>query len=133
MAKLVNVLNHRRESTLPCLRVELFCTPDHAQRLQMAMRLSDERELLEDKVASGRLEFKVHEKPRHLDELLEELKRSPFHILAIFDEATIHIRRRSIGQLLPMSPFCVRRQIRQDRIRKELDLEPTSDEPPFSE
>jgi Holliday junction resolvasome RuvABC ATP-dependent DNA helicase subunit len=53
--------------------------------------------------------------------------------LAIFDEATIHIRRRSLGQLLPMSPFCVRRQIRQDSIRKELDLEPTSDEPPFSE
>lgn len=133
MAKLANVLNHRREGTLPCLRVELFCTPDHAYRLQTAMRLSDERELLEDKVASGRLEFKVHEKPRHLDELLEELKRSPFHILAIFDEATIHIRRRSLGQLLPMSPFCVRRQFRQDRIRKELDLEPTSDEPPFSE
>ena len=133
MAKLVNVLNHRRESTLPCLRVELFCTPDHAHRLQMAMRLSDERELLEDKVASGRLEFRVHEKPRHLDELLEELKRSPFHILAIFDEATIHIRRQSFEQLLPMSPFCVRRQIRQDRIRKELDLVPTSDEPPFSE
>jgi Holliday junction resolvasome RuvABC ATP-dependent DNA helicase subunit len=133
MAKLVNVLNHRRENTLPCLRVELFCTPDHAHRVQTALRLSDERELLEDKVASGRLEFKVHEKPRPLNELLEAFKSSPFHILAIFDEATIHIRRRSLGQLLPMSPFCVRRQIRQDRIRREVDLEPTSDEPPFSE
>lgn len=133
MARLIGVLNRRRESTLPCLRVELFCTPDHAHRLQMAMRLSGERDLLEDKVASGRLEFKVHETPRLLSELIEEFKRSPSHILAIFDEATIHIRRRSLGQLLPMSPFCVRRQIRPDRIRKELELEPTSDEPPFSE
>jgi Holliday junction resolvasome RuvABC ATP-dependent DNA helicase subunit len=133
LARLVNVLNHRRESTLPCLSVELFCTQDHAHRLQMALRLSDERELLEDKVAAGRFQIKVHEVPLTMDDILAELRRRPVHILAIFDEATIHIRRRSLGQLLPMSPFCVRRQIRQDRIRRELELEPTSDEPPFSE
>lgn len=133
MAQLVNVLNQRRETTLPAIRVEMYCTPSHAHRIQLSMRITDERDLLEDKIASGRLQFKVHEKPKEIQEILAELKDHPVHILAIFDEASIHIRRYNVGHLLPMSPFCVRNRIIVDKMKKSLKLEPLPNEPPFSE
>mgnify|MGYP001000320493 CR=1 FL=1 len=133
MAQLVNVLNQRRETTLPAIRVEIFCTPSHAHRIQLSMRITDERDLLEDRIASGRLQFKVHEKPKEIQEILTELKDYPVHILAIFDEASIHIRRYNVGHLLPMSPFCVRNRIIVDKMKKSLKLEPLPNEPPFSE
>jgi Holliday junction resolvasome RuvABC ATP-dependent DNA helicase subunit len=83
--------------------------------------------------ASGRLEFRAHEKPRKLAELITELKAHPCHLLALFDEATIRIRRRGAGRNLPMSPFCVQHLIEFDRRENVLRLSPTSDEPPFSE
>ena len=114
--------------------IDLYATHDHGHRLQLALRLSKERELLEDKLATGRLELHIHEQPLRLaEELLPELNLRPVHVLAIFDEATIRIRRSGMGRLLPMSPFCVRQQIRFLRLEKVVQLEPTSDEPPFSE
>ncbi|MCL5068466.1 MAG: hypothetical protein M1368_08970, partial [Thaumarchaeota archaeon] len=133
LSKLVTVLNKRRKSTLPCMRVEFVFTPDHLQRLRMAQRLSTEREIIEDKIASGRLELKICENVSDLRDIIISLSKNPCHILAIYDEASVRIRRRSIGKLLPMSPFCVRRQIRTDKLRNSIELEPTSDEPPFSE
>ncbi len=133
MAKVVEILNHRRETTLYCLRIELFCSRDHTQRVQLAMRISEEQALLEDKIASHRLQYKIHETPYKIPELLERFKENPFHIVAIFDEATIEVRRRGLGQFLPMSPFCVRRQIHFDRLSNEIELESKSDESPFSD
>jgi Holliday junction resolvasome RuvABC ATP-dependent DNA helicase subunit len=134
LAKLVRVLKKRRPSTLPTLRIELFATCDHGARIQAALRFSGaERELLEDQISTGRLEFRAHEKPRKLAELLAELKAHPCHLLALFDEATIRIRRRGAGRNLPMSPFCVQHLIEFDKRENVLRLSPTSDEPPFSE
>jgi len=133
LVKIVNILKHRRKTTLPSLRVEFYCTPAHSQRIQLAMRLTDERELLEEQLANGRLQFKAHETPQNIEDLIAELKTGPFHIVAIFDEATIHIRRGGFAQLLPMSPFCVCHRIRYERFENRIHLEPTSDEPPFSE
>jgi Holliday junction resolvasome RuvABC ATP-dependent DNA helicase subunit len=134
LAKLVQVLKKRRSATLPTLRIELFATTDHGPRVQAALRFSGvERELLEDQIASGRLEFEAHEKPRKLGELLAELKARPCHVLALFDEATIRIRRRGAGRNLPMSPFCVQHHIEFDKRENVLRLVPDSDEPPFSD
>ena len=133
LTKLTKILNRRRESTLSCLRIEFFCTNHHKHRIQQALRLSNERELFEDKIASGRLVLRYHSKPFEMNDILNIFNKRPFHIIAIFDEASIYIRRRSNGQALPMSPFCVRRQIRVDRFRNTVQLEPTSDDPPFSE
>ena len=134
LAKIVSVFKQRRRETLPCLSLELYATTDHAARIQAAMRFDGGvRELLEDPIAAGRLRFRAHEKPRKLAELLVELRTHPCHILAIFDEATIRIRRRGTGRHLPMSPFCVRHEITFDRRENVLRLSPTTDEPPFSE
>ncbi len=133
LAGLVKILRDRRESTLPCLRIELYCTNNHKHRMESALRLSDIRDLLEDRIASGRLILKYHVNPYELPDLFDEMKKKPHHIIAIFDEASIYIRRRSNGQPLPMSPFCVRKQIHHDRLRNLIKLEPTVDDPPFSE
>jgi Holliday junction resolvasome RuvABC ATP-dependent DNA helicase subunit len=134
LAHIVKVLKQRRAETLPCLSLELFATPDHVARIQAALRFSgEERELLEEQISAGRLRFRAHEKPRKLPHLIAELKAHPCHLLAIFDEATIRIRRRGAGRHLPMSPFCVRHEITFDKRDNAIRLEPTSDEPPFSE
>lgn len=134
LARIVKVLKQRRTETLPCLSLELFATPDHVARIQAALRFSGpERELLEEQISAGRLRFRAHEKPCKLAELIAELKVRPCHLLAIFDEATIRIRRRGAGRNLPMSPFCVRHEITFDKRDNAIRLEPTSDEPPFSE
>src|SRR5439155_25208256 len=93
----------------------------------------EERELLEDQIAAGRLQFHAHEKMQKLPALIAKLKKRPCHILGIFDEATIRIRRRGAGRNLPMSPFCVRHEITFDKRDNVIRLEPTTDEPPFSE
>ena len=109
LARIVKVLKQRRVETLPCLSLELFATPNHVARIQAALRFSgEEREFLEEQISAGRLRFRAHEKPRKLPELIAELKTRPCHVLAIFDEASIRIRRRGAGRHLPMSPFCVR-------------------------
>lgn len=134
LARIVGVLKQRRSETLPCLSLELFATPDHVARIQAALRFSgEERELLEEQISAGRLKFRAHEKPRKLAELIAELKAHPCHLLAIFDEATIRIRRRGAGRNLPMSPFCVRHEITFDKRDNAVRLSPTTDEPPFSE
>jgi Holliday junction resolvasome RuvABC ATP-dependent DNA helicase subunit len=134
LARLVGVLKQRRPETLPCLNLELFATPDHVARIQAALRFSgEERELLEEQISAGRLQFRAHEKPRKLVDLIAELKARPCHLLAIFDESTIRIRRRGAGRNLPMSPFCVRHEITFDKRDNAVRLSPTTDEPPFSE
>lgn len=134
LERIVKVLKQRRTETLPCLSLGLFATPDHVARIQAALRFSGkERELLEEQISAGRLRFRAHEKPRKLTELIAELKARPCHLLAIFDEASIRIRRRGAGRHLPMSPFCVRHEITFDILDNAIRLEPTSDEPPFSE
>lgn len=134
LARIVGVLKQRRPETLPCLSLELYATQDHVARVQTALRFSgEERELLEDQIAAGRLQFHAHEKAQKLHSLIAELKRRPCHILGIFDEATIRIRRRGAGRNLPMSPFCVRHEITFDKRDNVIRLEPTTDEPPFSE
>lgn len=138
LSTLASIFRKRRRETLPCLELEFFATvnptSNHSPRIQAALRFDDKiRELLEDLMAAGRLRFRAHEKPRKLSELLKELRAAPCHLLALFDEATIRIRRRGAGRYLPMSPFCVRHEIAYDRRENTLRLSPTTDEPPFSE
>lgn len=132
LARIVGVL--KRPEILPSLSLELFSTPDHVARIQAALRFSgEERDLLEEQISAGRLLFRAHEKPCKLADLIVQLKERPCHLLAIFDEATIRIRHRGAGRNLPMSPFCVRQEITFDKRDNAIRLQPTTDEPPFSE
>ena len=63
----------------------------------------------------------------------EVLSRRPQHLVAIFDESAISVRRRRVERLLPMSPFCVRNEIVVDRMLGDISLSPHPGEPPFSD
>jgi len=90
--------------------------------------------VIEDRLTGGRLELQVHEKPKPMSELVREFAARPFHLVIVFDEAGVSIRRHGMtSRLLPMSPFCVRKTIRYDEHRNVLRLVPSTDDPPFAD
>jgi Holliday junction resolvasome RuvABC ATP-dependent DNA helicase subunit len=134
--ELSKILNERRESTLPAMRIELFSTTAPAVRGRAAQAMafsSDTMDLIESHLVSGRLELQIHEQPKSLKDWISYWQREPLHVLFIFDEAGVSIRRSDMGLPMPMSPFCVRKKIHYQELRGTLRLEPTTDEPPFSE
>ncbi len=134
--ELSKILSERREGTLPAMRLEMFSTtaPSVRGRAAQALAFSSETmDLIEARLASGRLQLQIHEQPKPLDEWIAHWRREPLHLLIIFDEAGVSIRRSDMGLPMPMSPFCVRKVIRYQELRGTLRLDPTTDEPPFSE
>jgi Holliday junction resolvasome RuvABC ATP-dependent DNA helicase subunit len=136
VVELSKILNERRASTLPAMRLELFSTtaPTVRGRAAQALAFSSETmDLIEARLVSGRLELQIHEQPRPLDQWVAHWRQEPLHVLILFDEAGVSIRRSDMGLPMPMSPFCVRKVIRYQELRGTLRLDPTTDEPPFSE
>ena len=136
VVELSKILNERRECTLPAMRLELFSTSSPAVRGRAAQAMafsSDGMDVLEARLSSGRLQLQIHEEPKMLEEWLDQWRRDPLHLLVIFDEAGVSIRRSDMGLPMPMSPFCVRKVIRYQELRGTMRLDPTTDEPPFSE
>jgi Holliday junction DNA helicase RuvB len=134
--ELSKILNERRESTLPAMRIELFSTTAPAVRGRAAQATafsSETMDLIESHLVTGRLELQIHEQPKSLKDWIVYWQHEPLHVLFIFDEAGVSIRRSDMGLPMPMSPFCVRKKIHYQELRGTLRLEPTTDEPPFSE
>ena len=115
------------------LLVEIYVTPDHEARLHGARRFSTEdRDQIEAQIANGRLELRIHDRVQPLDELLQELRKTPVHIVAVFDEATTAMRYQPCGSvLLPMSPFAIRRRISYHGISPRIELLPSDEESVF--
>lgn len=131
---LIALLDGRRRSSIPRLRVEVRGTPAQSTRLREALLFDTrEREIIEEKIAAGKLELVVDRQPKMLDGILAELRDHPAHVVAVFDEAPVSVRRGGVGRNLPMSPFCVRRKVTFRKFWNELRLEPLSGDPPFFE
>ena len=113
--------------------VEIYATPDHEARLLGARRFSTkDRDQIEEQIANGRLQLRIHDKVLPLDQLLRALRDKPVHIVAVFDEATTAMRHQPCGTtLLPMSPFAVRRHIAFQGINRRVELLPTAEESVF--
>ena len=141
LARLVKILNdprYRGGQRLSGIHVDLYATAKHANRVEAALTFTDGRyeDVVQEKVASGRLVLNIHEGPPHeatLQEIVGQIEDRPVHLVAIFDESTIHIRRRAAGRLLPMSPFCVRQDLKLDRRTATIEVHPQPGESPFSE
>ena len=131
---LLKLLDGRKRSHLPELRVEVRGTLLQATRLRNAL-LFDTRRARDNRGESSlkALELLVNREPKPLDDILGELKARPAHVVAVFDEAPVSIRRGGAGMNLPMSPFCVRRKVAFHKRWNELRLEPTAGDPPFFE
>lgn len=128
----------RRADAHRAIRIELdiFATAAHRDRLAAAMVLEGgAQDLIYEQVAAGRLEIRVSGLPANsLADLVEDgFGDRSFHVMALFDESSIEIRRRRLEGLLPMSPFCVRNEIIVDGLLGAVGLRPHPGEPPFSD
>lgn len=132
---LVKLLSRGRglPASRTALSVDIYATPDHEARLLGARRFSTaDRDQLEEHIAAGRLELRVHERIRPLGDRLRALRDNPVHIVAVFDEATTAMKHQPGGDnLLPMSPFAIRRRIELLRIHRKVELCPSLDESVF--
>ena len=101
----------------PTLLVDIYATQDHEARLAGARRFSTrDRDQIEEHIGNGRLRLRVHDRVTSLAERLHGFHDRPVHILAVFDEASTDMRQQPGGiNLLPMSPFAMRRRIAYQR------------------
>ena len=135
LTKFLGDSRHNAER-LSALDISIVATAGHHDRLVAAATLEGKaQDLVYEKVASGRLDLRVDgEAYESLDRLDQEvLRKRPQHVIAIFDESAISVRRRRIERLLPMSPFCVRNDIDVDTMLGDIALIPHPGEPPFSD
>ena len=138
LERLTKFLNERRNTPrrLPALDVTIIATAGHRDRLIAASTLEGRaQDLVYEKVSAGRLDLRVaRDSHENLGRLVrEDLSKRPQHLIAIFDESAISVRRRRVESLLPMSPFCVRNEIVVDRMLGDISLSPHPGEPPFSD
>jgi Holliday junction resolvasome RuvABC ATP-dependent DNA helicase subunit len=134
LVKLIKVLTEFRAVTMSGLYIEVFATTEHAVRLHGAKIFSDpQRDQIEEKLASGRFELLVNQSAMQFGEVRERLEARPFHIVAIFDEATVTLRRAATLMAYPMSPFAVRREIKYQQLSKRFELVPVCTDPPFQD
>ena len=130
--RLLDALQPPRGENLKLL-VDVYAMPDHKTRLRDARRFpTGDRDQIEEHIRSGRLRLRVHDELLPLDERLRGFEDAPVHILAVFDEATTAMRRTPGGpNLLPMSPFAMRRRIDFRGIKKKIELQPSIEETVF--
>jgi len=131
LERLTKFLSEPRNSPdrLPALDVSIVATAGHQDRLVAAATLEGKaQDLVYEKVAAGRLDLRVdRDAHESLDKLVQDvLSVRPQHLVAIFDESSISVRRRRVERLLPMSPFCVRNEIVVDRMLGDISLSPRS-------
>lgn len=134
LMRLLNLLDARRSGFVPKLLVEVYGTLPQMARLRNALRFdTKEREIIEEKIANGRLDLRVYRAPLQMADLLQRLEDAPVHLAAVFDEAPVTVRRGGVGLRLPMSPFCVRRKVQYQKRLNEMRLEVTGGDPAFVE
>ena len=116
-----------RRAPAATLLVDIYATQNHEARLVGARRFSSEdRDQIEEHIANGRLRLRVHDRVTSLEERLRSFHEKPVHVLAVFDEATTGMRQQPGGiNLLPMSPFAMRRRIAFQGIRGQVELLPS--------
>lgn len=136
--RVVKLLEERRGATGGISRVEVdvYATNGHGDRLAAAAVLEGgAQDLIYEKVAAESLEIRVASATGGpLPELIEGgFGRRRYHVLGLFDESSIAIRKQRIDGFLRMSPFCIRNEITVDSILGEIGLRPHPGEPPFSD
>ncbi len=136
--RVVKLLDDRRGAAggIGRIEVDVYSTDGHGDRLAAAAVLEGgAQDLIYEKVAAERLEIRVASAPDGpLAQLIDSaFGRRRYHVLGLFDESSISIRKQRVDGFLRMSPFCVRNEIKVDSILGEIKLRPHPGEPPFSD
>ena len=136
--KMLNDRRYRGRQRLSAIAVSVFSTSRHRERVHDSFSsFGKTDDLIQEQIASGRIMVSVERidsaTERGWDELLACMCKRPSHIVAIFDESSIHIRRRELGMNLPMSPFCVRNDVKVDVLTGRIELRPQPGDSPFGQ
>ncbi|MFA5963739.1 MAG: AAA family ATPase [Sphingomonas sp.] len=136
--RVVKLLEDRRADAGAAGRIEIdvFATDAFGDRLAAAAVLEGgAQDLIYEKVAGESLEIRVSPATSgKLPQLIEEgFGNRRYHLLGLFDESSIAIRKQRIHGFLRMSPFCIRNEITVDSLLGEIALRPHPGEPPFSD
>jgi len=139
MVKLLKKPQYRSGERISSVQLDLYASGQHIDRLLDSLKFSKSQieDEVQEKVASDRLMIRTHEEDitpaTPLEKVVERLREKPSHLVALFDESSIELRQRTVGKILPMSPFCVRYDVRVDKFSGRITLEPQPGESPFSE
>ena len=122
-----------RRSVRAPMVVDIYATPDHEDRLLGAYQFAPgDRDQIEEHIGAGRLQLRVSDEVLPLKERLDALKERPVHVLGVFDEATTAMRHQPSGaNVLPMSPFAIRRRVTFQGLQRKVELLPSLDESVF--
>lgn len=136
--RIVKLLEERRGASggIGRIEIDVFSTDGHGDRLAAAAVLEGgAQDLIYEKVAAERLEIRVASAPDGtLPQLIDgAFGRRRYHLLGLFDESSIAIRKQRVEGFLRMSPFCIRNEIQVDSILGDIKLRPHPGEPPFSD
>lgn len=139
LVRLLNKPQYRSGQRLSSIHLDLYASGQHIDRLRDSLRFTktQREDEVQEKVAAGRLLIRSHDDEltpgTSLEKVVEQLRQRPSHIVALFDESTIELRQRTVGKMLPMSPFCVRYDVQVDKFSGGITLEPQPGVSPFSE
>jgi len=139
LVRLLKEERYRGGQRLSAIHLDLYASGQHAERLRDSLRFSStsREDEVQEKVATGRLLIRTHDRgltpATSLESIVQRLRDRPSHIVALFDESTIQLRQRTVGRVLPMSPFCIRYEVHLDQRSGRIELRPQPGESPFSE
>ncbi|MBF0178052.1 MAG: hypothetical protein HQL63_14580 [Magnetococcales bacterium] len=138
LVRLLKDPRYRSGQKLSAIHIDIYASSLHRDRLHNALRFQDSRkeDEIQEQVAAGRLHLRVHDGvpgETSLTSVVEHLRKQPCHVAAIFDESTIRLRQKTMGRILPMSPFCIRHDVQVDHRSGRIELRPQPGESPFSE
>ncbi|MEA3274116.1 MAG: AAA family ATPase [Pseudomonadota bacterium] len=139
LVKLLKKPQYRGGQRLSSIHLDLYASGQHVDRLRDSLRFTktQREDEVQEKIAADRLLIRTHDEDltpaTSLEKVVQRLRERPSHLVALFDESTIELRQRTVGRMLPMSPFCVRYDVQVDKFSGGITLEPQPGESPFSE
>ena len=134
LKEIEHFLNRFKIDRLPGLDVRLYFTEVSAARNYLSSLVTGENErVYQGFISSGRLTLQIGSGSVTLDGIIEEHKRKPVHLIALFDQSELEVRSFKLLQNhVSDSPFCITREYSYDGVIDEFRVIPVTDARLFS-
>ncbi len=127
LARMNVLLNKIRRKDLPSVHLSLYFTSTGAARNYISSMLSPENEqIYQDLIASGRMQLYLAPGDMSLKEIVMQLKETPVHILALFDQSNVQQRGFTRTVEFNTSPLCITREFKHDEFRDVITARPVT-------
>lgn len=128
LAEVARFLNKHAVQRLPSIEMHLFFTQASVSRSYLASLTSGENEsIYQEFVAIGRLNLRIQTEACTFEGILEAHEQHPVHLMALFDQSELQVRKFQRQQFFPDSPFCVTREYQYDQVLDLFSAHPVND------